>query len=437
MLRTVDVSRLGRRSAAAGCALLLACSARGQPAAPLGLGEALRIARERNADLAAAREGVEAARAQQQIAAQMPNPVLTATTNKIPTDGASAATGLGNGFLDRAYDSTVGLAQLVEIGGKRRSRRASAGEGLAIAQAHLADTDRTLFASVVRNYVAAVVAGEAARIGRESAESFARSARLAADREAAGDISASERAQVEIAAGRFQADAASAQAAFRAALRSLDALLAMPPGTNREASDGLDVLLRVIPPPDLAADDRGVLAIRHDLIALEAAVRRAQAERDLARANRFPDPTVLAQYERQPPDQRNTVGIGVALAVPVVNRNAGPIAAADVALSGARRELESARLRVRSELASTRDALDAAAARAARYANELLPKAERVRSTVEYAYGQGGASLLELLEAERNANEIRLAAASAQGDVIATRADFAAARTASLAGSRP
>ncbi|HXM75248.1 MAG TPA: TolC family protein, partial [Thermoanaerobaculia bacterium] len=151
----------------------------------------------------------------------------------------------------------------------------------------------------------------------------------------------------------------------------------------------------------------------------------------------IPDPTVLAQYERQPPDQRNTVGIGVALPVPVANRNAGAIAAADVALSGARRELETARLRVRSELASTRDALDAAAARATRYANDLLPKAERVRSTVEYAYGQGGASLLELLEAERNANEIRLAAASAQGDVVATRADFAAARMTSLPGSRP
>ncbi|HXM76778.1 MAG TPA: TolC family protein, partial [Thermoanaerobaculia bacterium] len=87
MLRIVDVSRLGRRSAAAGCALLLACSARGQTPAPLGLTEALRIARERNVDLAAAREGIEAARAQQQIAAQLPNPVLTATTNKIPTDG--------------------------------------------------------------------------------------------------------------------------------------------------------------------------------------------------------------------------------------------------------------------------------------------------------------------------------------------------------------
>ena len=55
-------------------------------------------------------------------------------------------------------------------------------------------------------------------------------------------------------------------------------------------------------------------------------------------------------------------------------------------------------------------------------------KAQKVRDVVRFAYEQGAASLLELLEAERNANDIRLAAVSSSGDLASARADFFAAR---------
>ena len=62
----------------------------------------------------------------------------------------------------------------------------------------------------------------------KSAESFAKTAELAAQREAAGEISLAERQQVEIAAGRFQADALVAQAAYQTALLQLEAVLGVP-----------------------------------------------------------------------------------------------------------------------------------------------------------------------------------------------------------------
>lgn len=420
-------------------ASILAAPSRMNGVAPsLTLEEALNLARERAPDVAAARIGVETARAQRRTAAELPNPVLTATTNKIPTDGSSAATFLGNGLLDRSYDSTVGLSQLVEVGGKRRRRRVSADEGITQAEARLADAERLLTPSVVRAYVAAVLARSAVEIGRQTEESFRKTARLAADREEAGDISASERAQVEIAAGRFAAEADAAEATFRNAVRSLEALIGLSPEAGRDLSDGIESVLAAT--PDLAAaDDEDALARRPDVLSLVSAVRRAEADLDLQRAIRFPDPTVLAQYERQPPDQRNTVGIGIALPLPVFSRNAGGIAVAESALLGARRDLDIGRLRARGDLAGSRDALEAARARLARFRDELLPKAERVRSTVEYSYNQGGASLLELLEAERNANDIRLAALSAAADLITSRTDFASARTmlAATGGFRP
>jgi cobalt-zinc-cadmium efflux system outer membrane protein len=413
----------------AGALAAPALSARGEEPARVTLAEALRLARAANPDLAAARADAATARAQREAAVALPNPVLSASTSKIPTDGTPAATGRGDGFFDRSYDTVISAGQLVEIAGKRSSRRASADAGIAAADARLADAGRLLDAAVVKAYVAAAVAARSAALERESADAFERTAAIAREREAAGDVSASDRAQVEIAAGRFRADAVQAGLAAANASRALAALL------NRPAvalAEDLDALASAAPEPAGAADDVALLAARPDVLALDAAVRRADADLALQRAFRVPDPTFTMQYERQPPDQGNTLGAGVSFAVPLFNRNAGAIRAASLAAETARRELVRGRVKAEQDLAATREALDAAASRAARLAGDLVPKAVAVRDTVRYAWEQGGASLLELLEAERNANDLRLAAAAAQGDLASARADYRAARLEAL-----
>jgi cobalt-zinc-cadmium efflux system outer membrane protein len=410
---------------AALCALA-AASGRGEDVPRLTLPEALRLAHERNPDLLAAEADLESARASRATAVALPNPALAYSTSKIPADGSPADTIHGNGFYSRSYDTVVSASQLVEIGGKRKDRRVSADEGIAGATARLADATRLLDAAVVRAYAAAGVARASATIARETAASFGKTAGLAKEREDAGEISVSERTQIEIAAGRFLADAAQADLAYANAARALAALLNMP---GVWPAEDLDAPGEIVSPNSSATPgDETLLASRPDLAALEAAVRRAEADLALQKAFRVPDPTLLAQYERQPPDQRNTVGFGVSLPLPVLNLNSGAIHAAQVAVESARRDLARGRVRVRQDLAATRDALETARMRTLRLVNDLLPKSQKVRDTVRFAYEQGAASLLELLEAERNANDIRLAAVSARGDLAAARADFLAAR---------
>ena len=410
---------------AALCALA-AASGRGEDVPRLTLAEALRLAHERNPDLLAIEADLESARASRATAVALPNPALAYSTSKIPADGSPADTIHGNGFYSRSYDTVVSASQLVEIGGKRKDRRASADEGIAGARARLADAQRLLDAAVVKAYTAAAVARASASITRETAASFGRTAGLAKEREDAGEISVSERTQIEIAAGRFLADAAQADLAYANAARALAALLNMPavaPTGNLEAP------VEIGPSESSAAPrDETFFARRPDLAALEAAVRKAESDLALQKAFRVPDPTLLAQYERQPPDQRNTVGFGVSFPLPVFNLNGGAIRAAQVAVESAGRDLARGRVRVGQDLAATRDAFETARIRALRLVNDLLPKAQTVRDTVSFAYEQGAASLLELLEAERNANDIRLAAVSARGDLAAARADFLAAR---------
>ncbi|MFI5181974.1 MAG: TolC family protein, partial [Thermoanaerobaculia bacterium] len=138
-------------------------------------------------------------------------------------------------------------------------------------------------------------------------------------------------------------------------------------------------------------------------------------------------PTLLAQYEREPPDKANTVGFGVSFPLPVFNRNRAGILAAEAAIASARRDLDRGRFRARSDLVSARAALAAAEIRERRLAGEVLPKAEAVRETVSFAWERGAASLLELLEASRSANDARLAALSARADLASARADLMAA----------
>src|ERR1051325_5154963 len=96
----------------------------------LSLDAARRLAFERNWDLLALTSDVDIATAQKIVARQYFNPVATMLVNKISVDSAhGSSTPTGNGLAERSYDSILAVGQLLEIGGKRSARKASAGAG--------------------------------------------------------------------------------------------------------------------------------------------------------------------------------------------------------------------------------------------------------------------------------------------------------------------
>ena len=72
-------------------------------------------------------------------------------------------------------------------------------------------------------------------------------------------------------------------------------------------------------------------------------------------------------------------------------------------------------------------AYEEAAARLQRFRTQIRPKSEQVRKTVAFAYEKGGASLLDLLSAERNDNDVRLATAAAAADTATAAVNLKAA----------
>src|SRR5262249_42569524 len=153
----------------------------------------------------------------------------------------------------------------------------------------------------------------------------------------------------------------------------------------------------------------------------------AEADWRLQRAMRIPDPTVLAQYEHEPPDQPNTVGFGVSFPLPLCNRNRGNIMSDQAAREQAPRAYEKACAPPPDEIAVARFAYEDAIRRWRSYRESIRPKSEEVRKTLAYAYQKGGASLLDMLVAERNDNDVRIAAMQAASDAATALASLKAA----------
>ena len=179
--------------------------------------------------------------------------------------------------------------------------------------------------------------------------------------------------------------------------------------------DRLETLCAVAAP----ANTNSVGTWRPDVVVAEAALRKAESDCAFRRPIRIPDPTVLAQYEHEPPDNPNSVGFSVSLPVPLWNRNRGNILAAEAAGSRPAWRLKRPRpsggghCRLAPRLRGCVEAV-------AELPQSIRPKSEQIRQTMAYAYQKGGASLLDLLVAERNDNDIRLAAAQAASDTAAT-----------------
>jgi cobalt-zinc-cadmium efflux system outer membrane protein len=166
---------------------------------------------------------------------------------------------------------------------------------------------------------------------------------------------------------------------------------------------------------------------RPDVIAAEQARKKAEADLRLQKAMRTPDPTFLFQYEHEPPDQPNTVGLGLSFPIPLWNRNSGNIAAAQAVLEQSETHLAKVSAQAEADVVTAENSYSAASARWCRYRDEVTPKSRQIREAVAFAYQKGGASLLDLLSAQRNDNDVRLATAQAAADTASAGAALRAA----------
>jgi cobalt-zinc-cadmium efflux system outer membrane protein len=402
--------------------------ARAQTNAPT-LAGAKRMAFERNWDLLAAKSGIDAAQAQLIVAREFPNPTAGVSSAKIgDSDGGTTQ---GNGLWQRNYDSIAAVSQLIEIGGKRSNRQESARAGVAGARAAFFDAQRLLDQGVTKAYIAAVLAGENARILNESARMLHHEVEIAQARLKAGDISDSDEKQIEINAEQFELQARTADAAAVQARIAVEVLMGVnKPLGKWTPAESLAQLVHLVTGPLANTNDLKPEAARPDVLAADANLQSSKANLKLQKADRIPDPTLSLGVEHEPPGGGppvDTLNVGVSFPLPLWNWNGGNIKAAEAARAQAEIALEKARAQVMADTANAQNEYDEAFQRWQRYRDQTVSKSAKVRDSVAFAFEKGGASLVDLLEAERTDNDVRLAAEQAQADTASAAADLEAA----------
>jgi cobalt-zinc-cadmium efflux system outer membrane protein len=140
---------------------------------------------------------------------------------------------------------------------------------------------------------------------------------------------------------------------------------------------------------------------------------------------RIPDPTLTVQYEHNPPDQPNTLGFAVSVPLPIWNQNGGNIRAAAAVRDQAATQVGKLQTQVASDIFTAETSYHEASVRWRKYETDIKIRSAEVLKSVSYAYQKGGAALLDLLLAERNDNDIRLATAQAMADSATAAATLA------------
>jgi cobalt-zinc-cadmium efflux system outer membrane protein len=229
------------------------------------------------------------------------------------------------------------------------------------------------------------------------------------------NAAALERARAEARAAQSRAEAASARAWMNRLL-------------GRAAGAPLELRLESVAVP---------LEARAELPELEQAraeAEAAQAEVDLLRRERFPDPTVSFGYEQEKRFEEHAGGADLHTAsmvvarlsvpLPLWNRNQGELAAARARHAAREAEREGREREVEAERVSALESHEAArTAEAALTA--ALPGVERNLSLVQRAYEAGELNLDALLLARDRAY-------AARGEAIDAAAALARARAALL-----
>ena len=387
-------------------ALLLAAplGAAGQ-ATPLGadLASLLDHARRHNPELAAMQHEAQAAAQRVQPAGALPDPVLRVELMDINNDGSDAGFSL---LPSKVGETKYTLMQQLPAWGKRTLRReaaaAEARQAEARASATWAEQAMRLRTAFAQYYLAA----HNERITGELLELVTRLEQVAQARYAGGLAPQQDaiRAQLEQTALRGELIAVGNEK--RQLQARINALLGRPPAAELAQPRALPVVAAAaLEPRTLATRVReGNATVRTEAARLQA----AQANRELALRNRYPDFNV-GVFPSQMGSRITTWGVMVELNIPLqqeVRRSQESEAAA--MLEAARSRAEAAATQAAADLEEQLSALDAARRSELLIATRQLPQSELVLQSAVAAYENGKVDFATLLEAQRQARKARL-----------------------------
>jgi cobalt-zinc-cadmium efflux system outer membrane protein len=371
-------------------------AAHGQPPGPLTIEQVVARVLERNLVVEAARHRVDHARAEQIGAQLYPNPTLTIGTENLKLGGPTPTGDL--------YEVGATVSQPIERSDKRRHRREVADAGVAVAEAELADTLGQRLLEAKRAFHETLLAREAVEQAAETRQSFDEVVRVTEARFKEGAVAESELIRVRLERGRLDTASLETDLALRqAGIKLLDLLgetdfsgAGTVTGSTRLPSATLE---------DVAVLKADALQRRPSIRAAEQTVTLAERRVALERTRNTADFAPFVGFRRV--GENNTVLFGVAIPLPIVDRNQAGIARAGAEERAARTELALRKNRVLAEVESAFQAWENARRRAQTFEATLVPQADESQAIARRAYQEGAIELIALLDAQRTLAQLR------------------------------
>jgi cobalt-zinc-cadmium efflux system outer membrane protein len=386
--------------------------ARPEPTGVLTLERALREAVARSPALAAFSWELRARDAELLQARAFPNPEFGTEVEDF------AGSGERRGF--RGSQTTLSLAQLIELGGKRskRTRLASLERDLsawdyeAARLSVLTDTTKAFVATLALQE-RLVLAAELLQVAEESERTVRAAVR-------AGVTSPVETSRAAVAVQ----GAAITRAKLDRELAAARAILAASWGGRSVDFDRVAGDLGAISPPPAFETLAEALSENPDLARWRTELAQRKAAVASERAQRIPDLAVGVGPRYYADDSSAGMVAAFSVPLPLFNRNRGGILQAEYRLKRAANEQAAAVVAAQAQLRVAYEALAAAQAEVEALRRRALPEAEAAYAGAVQAYQTGLFRYVEVLDAQRTLFELKTEEIAALGSYHDAAADL-------------
>lgn len=324
-----------------------------------------------------------------------PNPAIDVSVEDFGGSGARRSF--------EAAETTVSLAQLVELGGKRGRRRRLARLERDLAAWDFETHRLDVFADVTKAFVTVLaleerqaLATELVRVATTSVETVAATVR-------AGAVSPIEEQRARVAAAQAEVDRVQIERELNAARASLAAVMGLPiPTFGALRGD----LASVADPPPV---DHLLAAVEEtpELARWAAEIEQREAALALEQSERIPDVTIGPGIRRYADDGTTALVFGVSVPLPLFNRNQGAVLEARYRLAQADTQRRAAEVGIRGLLRSAHERLVAAFRQVTMLRDSIIPQARSVYDGALEGYRKGLFRYLEVLDAQRTLFGVR------------------------------
>lgn len=359
-----------------------------EPTGRLKLEEALGAALSGNPDLAAYSYGVRAAEARVLQAGASPNPKFGIEVEEFDRDGEGM----------ESAEISIRLAQTFEVGGKRRWRKRMAEVEGELAGWKYERQRLDVFAECSMRFIEALVSQERLALAKSSLELAQKTSDAVRDRVDAGKEPPPQavKSEAELEMVRLQVSAASND--LRVVRKKLAAMWGGEEALFESVEGALDRVLEEVPS---LSELRPKLEESPNAARWGAELRHRRMALSAERAACIPDVEASVGYLQFEEDGTDAIGFGVALPLPLFDRNSGNIKAAQYELKKAELAQSAARFELIVELEELHSTLEEAHKRVRVLRDRVVPAMETAYQAAHEGYLGGKYSFMEMLDAQR------------------------------------